>query len=235
MPKRKIIIFIFVCLTVFALLIKFISISNDIYPESKSRTILVGEDKKFKTIQKAVDSIRKNINYGVDITIEIEAGIYDEYVGITGFNGAGRILIKCGDGAGREITSGVTIDGCTTKIEISAFSTSGFVYVGNSKNVRLSNVKINSSSGKGFIIDNSTVDISNCTTNNCLTAYDFYNMSRGLIEGMTGMANADILKSTLGSIVSRSDTMNPGYSGNLYTTGTGGIIIEPNGVICPAQ
>lgn len=59
------------------------------------RTITVGTDKDFATIQGAINSLKKRVD--ATITINIDAGTYNEDVIIGGFVGNGRINLNGGD------------------------------------------------------------------------------------------------------------------------------------------
>jgi hypothetical protein len=64
------------------------------HAELTNRTITVGADKDFTTVQAAVDSIKKRVD--ATITINVDADTYAENVTIAGFYGSGSIIINGG-------------------------------------------------------------------------------------------------------------------------------------------
>lgn len=64
------------------------------HAELVNRTITVGVGKDFKTIQGAINSLKKRLN--AIITINVDVGVYDEYVEIRGFTGAGTLNLYGG-------------------------------------------------------------------------------------------------------------------------------------------
>lgn len=65
------------------------------HAELVNRIITVGVGKDFATIQGAIDSLKKQVNAG--ITINVDAGTYNEDVIIKGFVGGGRIVLNGAD------------------------------------------------------------------------------------------------------------------------------------------
>lgn len=62
------------------------------HAELVNKTITVGVGKDFTTIQAAIDSIKKRVD--ATITINVDAGTYNESVNIAGFVGTGKITLN---------------------------------------------------------------------------------------------------------------------------------------------
>jgi len=107
------------------------------HAELTDRTITVGVGKDFVSIQDAVDSLKKRID--ANITINVDAGTYNEDVKIEGFVGKGRISFlgatQLTDAVNYKIKS-LTISHC-----------SAFVYSRG--------FEVTTTTGIGFIIENS--------------------------------------------------------------------------------
>jgi hypothetical protein len=202
--------------------------------ERSSRTITVGSGKDFTTIQGAIDSIKKQIDYGVSIDIYVDDGTYDEYVTIGGFTGNGGIVFWCSGSGACEISQGFAVDYCAISVIVSGFSTAeASAY--DCYYVFMQDVVINSSSGTGFEATRSNMYLSTCPVNGCATAYFAATFSKLFVGNASGSTNVDVFSVTTGSVITRGDATNPTYSGALYSATDGGIIIDSSGIIYPAQ
>ena len=66
--------------------------------EGINKTITVGVDKDFQTIQAAINSVKKHIKLDVYINIEIDDGTYEENLVVEGFSGGGELWIYSASG-----------------------------------------------------------------------------------------------------------------------------------------
>ena len=191
------------------------------------------ESKPFKTIQKAIDSLSKNLG-NQEIIINVAAGTYAEDVMISGFYG-GMLRLDVGTITINELRifdSCVVISG--TSLTIAASGKTYGIYCHRGANLILQvNLTINGSENGIYIVYGSRLSARNAVTiNSCTYAVVCNFASMAFIVSLTGSRNNNGVQAsggvlTLGSITS---TM----ASTLYLTSNGGRIFTGSQASVPS-
>jgi len=143
------------------------------HAELVDRTITVGVGKNFETIQGAINSIKKRVD--ATITINVDAGTYNENVGIRGFGGGGKLIIAGGTSLETAVNYKVgsfNVTGCTLNIEITGFNvitttaTAFFVTHTNSVGFKYCLSTVSATAFAGFVFRYSNVMCLFCQISN---------------------------------------------------------------------
>lgn len=196
------------------------------HAELVGRTITVGTGKDFTTIQEAINSIKKKVY--ATITINVDAGTYNEEVVINGFTGSGSINLF-GDtvvSTNCSVTS-ISVRKCSVDVYVRGFNGTGngttFLSYANIK-CRFSLCNTIGAGTEGFAADSSLLLLSNNVASNKTTAAIIAsNMTTIYSENNSGSGNSVGLYCYQASKIGKNGTQ-PSWTTAEYTS-TGGQIL----------
>ncbi|MBD8037076.1 hypothetical protein H9635_09995 [Solibacillus sp. A46] len=202
------------------------------HSETKSRTINVGNTREFKTIQSAINSLKKNLG-GKVVRIYVDAGTYPEPVTVEGFQ-FGTLELSSNSGINTEVKiQSVTVRDCEAVIRVYSLSTnftglSNFgLTISTSRFVQVTNLITGAytpvTGSTGISVFHANVMINGCT----ISAYDvaIYVAANSIVyvAGLGGSNNRTGLSCYGGSTIGKDGNM-PGATVTAETTWAGGVI-----------
>jgi hypothetical protein len=198
--------------------------------ETVNRTITVGVGKDFTTIQAAINSIKKRVD--AVITVNVDAGTYNEDIIIAGFYGKGYLTINGGNSlatAVNYIVKSVTIANCMARVNAKGFTantTTGIAFAGVLSmypDFAWCRTVVSATSQIGFFTQNAFASISECEASN--KNYGLYASTCSVVissNWIAGSGNVVGLRALDGATIGKSGTQPQGTTAEQM--GTGGII-----------
>lgn len=178
------------------------------------------EEKPYKTIQKAIDSLPLNLKYNV--TINIEGGVYNEDIKIQGFSNIGGFIRLVGD---TETSTNVTVNSITvrytTYIKILGINVLQKCNVDNCNYVYFKNINMTNRNeqidgiiifaSKSYIVDSNISYRSHAIVSQYLSSV--------VTNNNIGTGNTYSLTSTYGSLIAKVGVQPDASTAERITTG----------------
>lgn len=185
--------------------------------------------KKYKTIQRVIDSIPKMLHG--NITIYLDAGSYPEDININSFTGYGSITIRGASttdlaNATQYAVSSFNIKGCTVGITLLGISMNTSSYYGvwgeRCSYLLVQNCSLLGANNvyAGILVDKSRAYITGCNVSNRGIAIHSINVSTAFVQSVSGTTNTTSLNATHGATIIKSSNTISGVE----TTSVAGVI-----------
>ena len=199
---------------------------NDLEYESVSRIITVGNGQMFKTIQEAINSIKKYVLYDTKIKIECDPGTYNEEIKLGGYYGGGTIEINTNKSA--ISLQSIILEKCNIEITLNNLTltstTNHSIAIADCNDSIISYCGIggNTPSNSGIFVMNSNVIIKNTSISGKYCGIVAYENSNIYSNSNTGSGNYIGLNVGSNSVIGKNGTQPSGTT--METISGGGII-----------